>query len=92
MSYNYITIPRKLNYSEFKENNYTITPSKYSYFRKKNKRKYQTLFDLIEESKDTITTIKSEKYLYSEISNIDIYTGKISHQNFHGINLDQKLN
>ena len=87
MNYNYITIPKKLNYSEFKENNYTITPSKYSSFRIKNKRKYKTLFDLIEESKDTINSIKSEKYLYSEISNIDIYTGKISHQSFFGVNL-----
>lgn len=85
MEFKYIKVPKEISYKECLENDYCYAPSKYSRFKPDKAVSFKSLEDLCTVSTEKEKIIKENKYIYSEIGDIDIYTGRISNTEYFGI-------
>lgn len=86
-NYKYITVPKQITLSEYKQNGYCLAPSKYSRFLPCEKVNYISLDKLCTESKNKISFNKKNEYYYSEISDIDVTNGSVNQSRYYGINI-----
>ena len=90
MNYQYITTPTQILINEIENNNYCLTPSKYSAFRQNINVPFQTLSSLIKESVNKKKLKKNVKYFYSEIGDIEVDSGKVNGNLYWGIESPSK--
>lgn len=84
MDYKYIDVPNNLSFNDIKDNNFCFAPSKYTRFYPKNNIQYKSLGSIIKESNQKEKILRKKVYKYSEIGDIDIYSGIIDNKEKQG--------
>jgi type I restriction enzyme S subunit len=83
----YVTVPKELSIKEVIKNRYTFAPSKFLDFRPKNFDKFISLDKLVVLSNKKQKILRSEKYFYLEIGDIDTYSGCLNYLENYGYKL-----